>query len=40
MVQLYYTLVTEGRRVIEKVPERYRAEVQSMLDAEKGGDPV
>ena len=39
MVQLYYILVTEGRRAIEKVPERYRAEVQSMLDAE-GGDPV
>ncbi len=39
MVQLYYTLVTEGRRAIEKVPERYRADVQSMLDV-KGGDPV
>jgi hypothetical protein len=32
MVQLYYILVTEGRRDIEEVPERYRAEVQSMLD--------
>ncbi len=34
MVQLYYTLVKEGRRTIEQVPERYRAEVQAMLDAE------
>lgn len=39
MVQLYYILVTEGCRTIEKVPERYRADVQSMLDAE-GGDPI
>jgi len=31
MVQLYYILVTEGRRDIENVPERYRAEVQSIL---------
>lgn len=35
MVQLYYILVTNGRRVIEQVPERYRADVQSMLDAEE-----
>jgi len=35
MVQLYYILVTNGRRVIENVPERYRADVQSMLDAEE-----
>ena len=37
MVQLYYILVTNGHRVIEKVPERYRADVQSMLDAEREG---
>ena len=37
MVQLYYNLVTNGRRVIENVPERYRADVQSMLDAEREG---
>ena len=35
MVQFYYILVTNGRRVIENVPERYRADVQSMLDAEE-----
>jgi len=35
MVQLYWILVTNGRRVIENVPERYRVDVQSMLDAEE-----
>ena len=34
MIELYYTLVKEGRRTIDQVPERYRAEVQAMLDAE------
>lgn len=33
MIELYYTLVKQGRRTIEQVPERYRAEVQAMLDA-------
>lgn len=32
MAQLYYILVKEGRRDIEKVPERYRAEVQALLE--------
>lgn len=32
MIELYYTLVKEGRRTIEQVPERYRAEVQAMLE--------
>jgi hypothetical protein len=34
MVELYYTLVKEGRRTIEQVPERYKADVQAMLNAE------
>jgi hypothetical protein len=34
MIELYYTLVKEGRRTIEQVPERYRAEVQAKIDAE------
>ena len=34
MIELYFTLVKEGRRTIEQVPERYRAEVQAMLDVE------
>ena len=33
MVQLYYTLVKEGRRTIEQVPERYRAEVLALLES-------
>ena len=33
MVELYVRLVQEGRRTIEQVPERYRAEVQSILAA-------
>lgn len=33
MVELYFTLVREGKRTLEQVPERYRAEVQAMLDA-------
>lgn len=32
MAELYYTLVINGRRTIDQVPERYRAEVQKMLD--------
>ncbi|WP_276662326.1 CD1375 family protein [Syntrophomonas wolfei] len=34
MIQLYFTLVKQGRRTIDQVPERYRAEVQMMLDVE------
>lgn len=34
MVELYYTLVKEGKRTIDQVPEKYRAEVQAKLDAE------
>jgi len=33
MVEMYYRLVVEGRRTIEQVPEKYRAEVQVMLNA-------
>jgi hypothetical protein len=31
MIELYYTLIKAGRRTIDQVPERYRAEVQAML---------
>lgn len=34
MVELYYNLVKAGKRTIEQVPERYRAEVQALLDSE------
>ena len=33
MIELYYQLVKAGKRTIEQVPERYRAEVQEMLNA-------
>jgi hypothetical protein len=33
MVELYYKLVVEGRRTIDQVPERYRVEVQALLNA-------
>jgi hypothetical protein len=33
MIELYYRLVTEGKRTIEQVPERYRSEVQALLNA-------
>ena len=29
MVDLYYILVKEGKRTIEQVPERFRADVQA-----------
>ena len=32
MVELYYTLIKVGRRSIDQVPERYRAEVQALLE--------
>lgn len=32
MVEMYYKLVKDGRRTIEQVPEKYRSEVQSLLD--------
>lgn len=33
MVELYYKLVLEGKRTIDQVPSRYRADVQAMLNA-------
>lgn len=36
MVELYFKLVKEGRRTIEQVPERFREDVQAMLNAEGG----
>ncbi|UFJ40108.1 ASCH domain-containing protein [Brevibacillus humidisoli] len=34
IVQIYYTLIKEGRRTIEQVPENLRADVQALMDAE------
>ena len=32
MAKIYYRLVLAGERTIESVPERWRAEVQALLD--------
>lgn len=32
MVNMYYLLVKEDKRTIEQVPEKYRVEVQELLD--------
>lgn len=32
MIELYVRLIQEGKRTIEQIPERYRVEVQAMLD--------
>lgn len=33
MIDMYVRLVKEGKRTIDQVPERYRAEVQARLNA-------
>lgn len=35
MVKIYYTLIKEGRKTIEEVPQKIRVEVQALLDADK-----
>ncbi|WP_267930367.1 CD1375 family protein [Cytobacillus spongiae] len=32
MVEMYVRLVQEGRRSIEEVPEKYRTEVQAIIE--------
>jgi len=34
MVDMYYKLVKAGRRTIEQVPEKFRSEVQALLDSD------
>ena len=34
MVKIYYNLIKKGLRTIDEVPEKYRAAVQAMLDAD------
>jgi len=33
MIELYFRLVTEGRRTITQVPERFRVEVQILIES-------
>lgn len=37
MAKIYFKAVKAGKRSIESVPERWRDEVQKMIDAEKEG---
>ena len=35
MAKIYYNLIKKGLKTIDDVPERIRAEVQALLDAEE-----
>lgn len=35
MAKIYYDLIKKDLRTIEQVPDRWRVDVQSMLDADK-----
>ncbi len=35
MAQIYYNLIKKGLRTIDTVPDRWRDEVQSLLDADE-----
>ena len=35
-VRMYADMVKDGRRTIEQVPEKYRAEVKALLEKEGG----
>ena len=36
MAQIYYNLIQKGLKTIDDVPLKWRAEVQAMIDADKG----
>ena len=36
-VRMYADMVRDGRRTLETVPEKYRAEVKALLEKEKEG---
>ena len=38
MVAIYYRLIQKGLKTIDDVPEKYRAAVQALLDAEVTGE--
>lgn len=33
MVELYFQLIKAGKRMIDQVPEKFRADVQALLNA-------
>ncbi len=34
MPEMYFKLITDGRRTIEQVPDKYKTEVQALLGAQ------
>ena len=38
MAKIYYRLVKKGEKTIDQVPEKFRAEVQALLDADASND--
>lgn len=38
MAEIYARLIIKGKKTINDVPERIRAEVQAILDAMEGGE--
>ncbi len=38
MAKIYYNRIKAGTWTIDQVPERWRADIQAMLDAEGGED--
>ena len=37
MAKIYYRRIKEGAMTIDEVPQRWRAAVQALLDADEGG---
>lgn len=38
MAKIYYRLVKKGEKTIDQVPEKFRAEVQALLDADASNE--
>ena len=38
MAKIYYRLVKKGEKTIDQVPEKFRAEVQELLDADASNE--
>ena len=37
MAQIFYNLIKKGLKTIDDVPEKWRAEVQALMDGDKNG---
>lgn len=38
MVQIYYNLIKKGLKSIDEVPDKWKAQVQELLNKDKGGE--